>query len=126
MAFDESVDERTERQHRETARGRLPERPGSAVSESATPEAHVDLGVDERDQAGACAIGAEADRLAVNRQLVAIMVRRVSQLDTLCYSHAPNVRMQRPGAPRIRGLRFLGNTGPYRPRRVGLSKRLRG
>jgi hypothetical protein len=79
MMFDECFDERTERQHCETScSGVFQSEPDQPISESATLEALVDLGVDERDQAGACAIGGEANRLAVNRQLVAITVRRVS------------------------------------------------
>jgi diadenosine tetraphosphate (Ap4A) HIT family hydrolase len=84
MAFDECFDERTERQHCETScTGVFQSKPDQPISESATLEALVDLGVDERDQAGACAIGGEANHLAVNRQLVAITVRHVSHLDTL-------------------------------------------
>jgi hypothetical protein len=93
MTFDESFDERTERQHCETScAGVFQGKPDQPVSESATPEALVDLGVDERDQAGACAIRGEANHLTVNRQLVAITVRRVSHLDTLHHSHARNIR----------------------------------
>ena len=76
-------------------RGRLPGKPDQPITESATLEALVDLGVDERDQAGASAIDAVANHLAVQRQLVAIALRRVSHLDTLGHGHARKIRQVR-------------------------------
>jgi len=102
MTFDECFDERTERQHRETpCSGIFQSEPDQPIGESATLEALIDLGVDERDQAGACPIGAEANHLAVDRQLVAIAVRRVSHLDTLRHIHARNTRTQTTGAAHV-------------------------
>jgi len=99
MTFDECFDERAERQHCETScAGVFQSKPDQPITESATLEALVNLGVDERDQAGACAIGGEANHLAINRQLVAITLRRVSHLDALSHSHARNIRTQMTGA----------------------------
>jgi hypothetical protein len=104
MTFDECFDERTERQHRETScAGVFQSKPDQPISESATLEALVDLGVDERDQAWACAIGGEANHLTVDRQLIAITLRRVSHLDALRHSHTRNIRTQTAGAATVLG-----------------------
>jgi hypothetical protein len=109
MTFDESFDERTERQHCETScAGVFQSKPDQPISESATLEALVYLGVDELDQAGARAIDGEANHLAVNRQLVTVTVRRVSHLDTLRHSHAGNIRTQTTGTARTRRQRLFG------------------
>jgi hypothetical protein len=55
MAFDEGFGKRTERQHCETScAGVVDREPDQPITESATLEALVDLGVDERDQAIHC------------------------------------------------------------------------
>lgn len=65
MTFDERFYERTERQHCETSYASVfQSKPSQPISESATLQVSIDLGVDERDQAGTCAIGAEANHLA--------------------------------------------------------------
>ena len=57
MTFDESFDERTEGQHRETSCARVFQRkPDQPIGEPAALEVLVHFGVDERDQAGACSI----------------------------------------------------------------------
>jgi len=76
MTFDECFDERTERQHRETSCADVFEsKPDQSIGESPTLEALIDLGVDERDQAGPRPIGGEPNHLAVDRQLVALTVQ---------------------------------------------------
>lgn len=53
MTFDECFDERTERQYGEASRTDVfQSKPDQPISESATLEDLVDLGVDERDQTG--------------------------------------------------------------------------
>jgi hypothetical protein len=95
MTFDECFDERTERQYSETSCASVfQSKPDQPITESATLKALVDLGMHERDQAGACAIGGEANHFVVDRQLVAITVGRVSHLDALRHSHARNIRTQ--------------------------------
>jgi hypothetical protein len=99
MTFDECFDERTERQNRETScTGVFQSKADQSISEPPTLEALVDLGMDERDQAGACSIGGEANDLAVDRQLVTITLGRVSHLDTLHHSHTQKIRTQTTGA----------------------------
>lgn len=96
MTFDECFDEWAERQHCKTSRARIFQgEPDQAISESATLKALLDLGVDERDQAGARTIDGKANHLSVDRQLVAFTVRRVSHLDTFRHSHTGNIRTQR-------------------------------
>jgi hypothetical protein len=93
MALDESFDERTERQHRETSRaGVFQSEADQPIGESVTLETLVDFGVDERDQVGARTIGGEADHLAVDRELVAFAGGRVGELDALGCVHARKIR----------------------------------
>ncbi|HXM87024.1 MAG TPA: hypothetical protein VN889_05275 [Solirubrobacteraceae bacterium] len=89
MTFDESFDERTERQHREaTCAGVVQSEPDQPIGESTALQPLFDLGVDERDQAGLRPIGGEADDVAVDRKLIALTIGRVSQLDALWRGHA--------------------------------------
>jgi hypothetical protein len=106
MTFDERFDERTERQHCETScAGLLEGKPDQPIGESTASEALVDLGMDERDQAGACVVGGEADDLAVDRQLVALTVGRVSHLDALFHGHVRKLRDSPPDPSTPEGLR---------------------
>jgi hypothetical protein len=110
MTFDECFDERTERQHRETSCAGIFQRElDHPIGEALALAALVDLGMDERDQAGACTIGGEANHLAVDRQLVAITARRVSHLDTLRHSHAWNIRTQTTDTAQNRAERTSGH-----------------
>ncbi len=98
MTFDERFDERTERQHRQmTCAGVFQSKPDQPISQPATLEAFVDLSVDERDQARPCTIGTEANHLTVDRQLLALTLRRVSHLDPFRHSHARKIRTQTIG-----------------------------
>ena len=96
MAFDESFDERTERQNGEISRADIFERePDQPIAKAATLDALVDLGVDERDQAWSCPVGRKTHDFAVDRKLVAFTVRYVGYLDALWRSHACQVRARR-------------------------------
>ena len=110
MTFYESFDEWAERQHSETScAGVFQGKPDQSIGESATLEALIHLGVDERNQAGECSIDGEPNHLTINRELIAIAVGCVSYLDTFRYSHARNIRaLIRFGAP-----------NPGRPSSVG-------
>lgn len=104
MALDEGFDKRTERQHCETSCAGVFERePDQPVTKSATLDALVDLGVDERNQTGPRPVGREANHLAVNRKLVALTIGCVGYLDALWRSHARQIRAQTTDVLALRG-----------------------